>query len=42
MEKHNDREDIAIIPSPTNCNQIEVQPTPVDDINRLVERTDLR
>ena len=36
MEEHNDSEDIAVIPSLTNCNQIEVQPTPVDDINRLV------
>ena len=35
MKKHNDREDIAVIPSPTNCNQIEVKPIPVDDINRL-------
>ena len=35
MEKHNDREDIVIIPSPTSCNQIEVKHTPVYDINRL-------
>ena len=37
MEKHNDREDIAIIPNLTNYNQIEVKPTSVDDINRLWE-----
>ena len=35
MEKHNDREDIATIPSPTGSNQIEVKHTPVEDINRL-------
>ena len=35
MDKHNDSEDIAVIPSLTNCSQIEVKPTPVDNINRL-------
>ena len=37
MEKHNDREDNAIIPNPTDCSQIEVKHTPVEDINRLWE-----
>ena len=37
MEKHDNREDIAVIPSPTNYNQIEVKYTPVEDINRLWE-----
>jgi hypothetical protein len=41
MEEHNDREDIVIIPSPTNCNQIEVKHTPVYDINRLKEELTL-
>jgi len=41
MEKPNDREDIATIPSPTNCNQIEVKHTPIEDINRLKEELTL-
>jgi hypothetical protein len=41
MEKHNDREDIVIIPSPTIRNQIEVKHTPVEDINRLWEELTL-
>ena len=41
MEKHNDKEDIAAIPSPTNCNQIGAIPTPVEDINRLWEELTL-
>ena len=34
MEKHNDIVE-PIIPPFTNCNQIEVKPTPVDNINRI-------
>ena len=41
MEKPNDREGIATIPSPTNCNQIEVKHTPIYDINRLKEELTL-
>jgi hypothetical protein len=41
MEKPTDREDIATIPSPTSCNQIEVKHTPVYDINRLKEELTL-
>ena len=41
MEKPNDREDIVIIPSPTNGNQIEVKHTPIYDINRLKEELTL-
>jgi hypothetical protein len=41
MEKHNDKEDIAAIPSPTSCNQIEVKHTPIYDINRLKEELTL-
>lgn len=41
MERSNDREDIAIIPNPTDCNQIEVKHTPVYDINRLWEELTL-
>ena len=37
MDETNDGEHIAITPSLTNCSQIEAIPTPVDDINRLVE-----
>jgi len=37
MKKQNDREEIAIIPSPTSCNKIEVKQIPVYDINRLKE-----
>jgi len=41
MEENNDREGIAVIPSPTNCNQIEVKHTPIYDINRLWEELTL-
>ena len=41
MEKNNDKEDIAAIPSPTDCNQIEVKHIPVYDINRLKEELTL-
>ena len=41
MEKHSDREDIAIIPNLADCNQIEVKHTPVYDINRLKEELSL-
>lgn len=41
MEKHNNREDIAIIPNPTDCNQIGAIPTPIYDINRLKEELTL-
>jgi hypothetical protein len=41
MEKHNDREDIPVIPNPTNCNQTEVKHTPVENINRLWEELTL-
>jgi hypothetical protein len=41
MEKHSDREDIAITPSLTDCNQIEMKHTPVYDINRLKEELTL-
>ena len=37
MEKHNDRGNIVIVPDHANSNHIEVHPTAVDDINRLVE-----
>ena len=37
MENDNDRGDIVIVPDHDNSNKIEVYPTPVDDINRLVE-----
>jgi hypothetical protein len=41
MEKHSDREDIAITPNLTDCNQIEMKHTPVYDINRLKEELTL-
>jgi hypothetical protein len=41
MEKHNDREDTAVIPNLTDRNQIEVKHTPVYDINRLWEELTL-
>jgi hypothetical protein len=33
----NDREDIVVVTGHSDFNQIEAIPTPVDDINRLVE-----
>jgi hypothetical protein len=41
MEEHNDKKYVDIIPSQTNCDQIEVKHTPVYDINRLWEELTL-
>ncbi len=41
MEKNNDYENIAIIPSPTDCNQTGAKHTPVENINRLWEELTL-
>ena len=37
MEENNDKEGIVAVPSPTNCDRIEMRPTPVYDINGLWE-----
>jgi len=41
MEEHNDKKGVDIIPSQTNCDQIEVKHIPVEDINRLWEELTL-
>ena len=35
MKNDNDRENTFIVSNHTDSSQIEVKPTPVDDINRL-------